>query len=91
MKKQPSLLLCIVMDALGCITYLLPAIGEFGDFVWAPVSGFIFYKAFGGRVGVLGGIFNFIEEALPGLDFIPTFTIAWIWQYINRKNVLNEK
>ena len=91
MKKQPSLLLCIIMDALGCVTYMLPAIGEFGDIVWAPVSAFIFYRAFGGKVGVLGGIFNFIEEAMPGLDFIPTFTIAWIWQSINGEKTLSKK
>lgn len=26
---------------------------------------------------MLGGIFSFLEEISPGLDFIPTFTIAW--------------
>jgi hypothetical protein len=90
MKKQPSLLLCIAMDAIGCATYFIPVIGEFGDIVWAPISAFIFYKAFGGKVGMLGGIFNFIEEALPGLDFIPTFTIAWIWQSINKEKTLSK-
>lgn len=81
MKTRPSLILCLIMDALGYATYVLPVFGEFGDIIWAPISGFIFYKAFGGKVGVMGGIINFIEEALPGLDFIPTFTLAWIFQY----------
>jgi len=26
-------------------------------------------------------MFNFIEEFLPGTDFIPTFTIRWLMQY----------
>lgn len=85
MKKQPSLLICMLMDVLGYATYLIPAIGEMGDVVWAPVSAFIFYKVFGGKIGVIGGVVNFIEEAFPGLDFIPTFTLAWIVQYIKGK------
>lgn len=84
-KQNPSLLLCLVMDAIGYATYLLPVLGEFGDIVWAPISGFIFYKTFGGRKGLLGGIFNFAEEILPFTDFIPSFTIMWIWQYFSKK------
>lgn len=81
MKKKPSLILCIVMDIIGYATYILPVMGEFGDIVWAPISAFVFYITFGGKVGIIGGIFNFIEEAMPGLDFIPTFTLGWFWQY----------
>ncbi len=79
MKKSPSLLFCIAMDLVGMATYLLPVWGEFGDIVWAPLSAFIFYKSFGGKKGILGAVFNFIEEAVPFLDFIPTFTIAWLY------------
>jgi hypothetical protein len=58
-------------------SYLLPFIGEAEDFVWAPVSAIIFYFLFGKKnFGILGGVFSFIEELLPGFDFIPTFTIA---------------
>lgn len=79
MKKQnlPDLTVCIIMDIIGCASYLLPILGEFSDIVWAPVSGIIFYFLFGRRLGLFGGAFTFIEELLPGLDFIPTFTIAW--------------
>lgn len=60
------------------MSYLLPAIGETIDVIWAPVSAVIFYFLFGKkRFGMLGGIFSFLEEISPGLDFIPTFTIAW--------------
>ncbi len=86
MKKRPSLVLCLIMDILGYATYALPIIGEYGDFFWAPFSAFIFYKAFGGKIGVMGGMINFIEEAVPGLDFIPTYTLAWIWQWRKDKN-----
>jgi hypothetical protein len=39
---------------------------------------------FGGVRGLLGGAFNFFEELMPGLDFIPTFTITWLLQYFRR-------
>ena len=78
MKKQlPDLTLCIIMDLIGCASYLIPFFGEFSDIIWAPLSGFVFYFLFGKKFGILGGTFSFIEELLPGFDFIPTFTIAW--------------
>lgn len=78
--KQPSLLFCIVMDAVGYATYAVPVFGELGDVIWAPVSAVIFYISFGGWKGGFGAVFNFIEEILPGTDFIPSFTIMWLLQ-----------
>ena len=40
-------------------------------------SGYIFYKLFGGRLGLIGGVLDFLEEIIPGTDIIPSFTIAW--------------
>ncbi len=77
MKKQPSLIFCLLMDLIGMATYAIPVLGEFGDTLWAPISAFIFYKTFGGTRGMIGGAFNFLEEILPGFDFIPTFTIMY--------------
>jgi hypothetical protein len=84
-KQQPSLLFCLVMDALGYATYAIPMLGELGDIAWAPVSAFLFYKTFGGWKGAFGSVFNFVEELLPGLDFIPSFTLMWIWNYFGSK------
>jgi hypothetical protein len=67
------------MDAIGMATYAIPAFGEFADVIWAPVSAFIFFKTFGGWKGAFGGIFNFIEELMPGMDFIPSFTIMYFF------------
>jgi hypothetical protein len=85
-RKQPSLLLCILMDLIGCASYIIPGLGELSDIVWAPVSGIIFFMMFGGWKGALGGLFDFTEEILPGTDFIPTFTIAWFWKYMTNRN-----
>jgi hypothetical protein len=65
------------MDALGCASYLLPVFGEFIDLIWAPISGIVYFRLFGGVKGALGGTFAFVEELMPGLDIIPTFTITW--------------
>ena len=34
-----------------------------------------------GKKGRIAGVVVFIEEALPVLDVIPTFTIMWIYNY----------
>lgn len=80
-KPLPHLLLCIALDVVGYASFSLPVLGEFADLVWAPVSGFLFYKLFGGKMGLLGGSFSFLEELLPFTDFIPSFTIAWLIRY----------
>lgn len=79
MRPKPSLLLCIFMDMIGYLTYLLPVVGEWGDIIWAPISAFIFYKIFGGKTGKVGAFISFAEELLPFIDFIPTFTIGYIY------------
>jgi hypothetical protein len=88
-QKLPSLGACIVMDLLGYASFAIPFVGEVFDIVWAPVSAMIFMRMFGGAKGVFGGIFNFVEELLPGLDFIPTFTITWLYQYYRRPKTAN--
>jgi hypothetical protein len=86
-KKGPSLVFCILMDILGYATYAIPVMGELADIVWAPISAIVFFISFGGWKGAFGGLFNFVEEILPGMDFIPTFTITWIWKYYAEKRM----
>jgi hypothetical protein len=85
-RQQPSLIFCILMDLVGYATYAIPFLGEIGDIIWAPISSIIFMSTFGGWKGALGGIGNFIEEILPGTDFIPSFTIMWFIQNMQKKN-----
>jgi hypothetical protein len=82
----PKIALCIVLDVIGMATYLIPALGEFADVVWAPISGYLFFILFGGRFGMIGGVLNFLEEIIPYTDIIPSFTIAWFI----RKNALDK-
>ena len=85
-NKPPSLLICIALDIIGNLSFIIPGIGEFSDVLWAPISAILFLKIFGGRVGKIGAAINFVEEIFPFSDFIPTFTIAWIVKsYSNKK------
>ncbi|MEO7266032.1 MAG: hypothetical protein ABIW38_14040 [Ferruginibacter sp.] len=77
-KPLPPLIFCLLMDLIGCASFAIPFIGEFSDVIWAPLSAIIFYKTFGGRMGIFGGAFSFLEELLPFTDIIPSFTISWL-------------
>lgn len=74
----PPLLMCIILDLIGCMSFSIPFVGEFSDIIWAPLSGFLYYRMFGGKMGIFGGAFSFLEEIIPFTDVIPTFTISWI-------------
>jgi hypothetical protein len=84
-KPLPSLLLCILLDMVGYMSFSIPFIGEFSDVIWAPLSGWIFFKLFGGKLGFFGGTFSFLEELLPFTDSIPTFTLAWFVRYFKQQ------
>jgi hypothetical protein len=84
-KALPSLGMCLVMDILGCVFVMIPLIGPVIEMLFAPISAIIYLRMFGVRRGLFGGIFNFVEELIPGLDFIPTFTITWFVRYANQK------
>ena len=73
----PNIGICILMDLIGMSSYFFPGLGELADVVWAPISGYIFFKLFGGRLGLIGGVLDFLEEIIPFTDIIPSFTIAW--------------
>jgi len=73
----PNIFLCVILDLIGMASYVIPALAEVTDVVWAPISGFLFITLFGGRFGLIGGVLNFLEEIIPFTDIIPSFTIAW--------------
>ena len=83
-QTSTSLIFCVLMDFIGYASYALPVLGEFGDIIWAPISALIFFRTFGGWKGAVGGLFNVVEDILPGLDFIPSFTIMWLWQRMKK-------
>ena len=85
-KKYKKLLLGLLFDALGMVTFIIPVIGEFGDVVWAPLAAWLMTRMYKDNVGKAAGIFTLIEEGLfVGTDLIPTFTIMWIYTYLIKK------
>ncbi|MBJ2173028.1 hypothetical protein JBL43_02185 [Aureibaculum sp. A20] len=84
-SKFGLLALSILFDAVGMLSFAIPGIGEFSDVIWAPISALLVFKMYKGAVGKIGGMVSFIEEIVPGLDFIPTFTLTWIYKYVIKK------
>ncbi|MBE6311994.1 MAG: hypothetical protein E7076_02445 [Bacteroidales bacterium] len=82
--NKPSLIVCIIMDIIGCLSYFIPALGEFSDAIWAPISAYVFYKMFGGKTGKIGSLIQFTEEIVPFTDFLPTFTLGYFFKKIEK-------
>jgi len=73
-NKFKKLAMSLVFDAIGFVPFL--------DIVWAPLSAYLMAKMYPGKKGKIAAAISFVEEALPFLDFIPTFTIMWFYTYI---------
>lgn len=84
-KKYKQLLLGLLFDGIGMLSFAIPFIGEFSDIIWAPVAGWLMTRMYKGKIGQVAGIITFIEEIIPGLDVIPTFTFMWIYTYFFKK------
>lgn len=84
-SKKSKLILSLIFDAIGMLSYVVPVLAEVTDVIWAPVSGLLLTAMYKGATGKVAGIVGFIEEAIPGLDFIPTFTLTWLYTYVIKK------
>ncbi len=82
-----DLALSLLLDGIGMLSYLFPLVGWMTDLVWAPIAGILLFRMYRGSVGAVGGWVVFIEEVLPGLDFIPTFTLTWCYVYWIKKKI----
>ena len=89
--KQRNLIFGIILDLIGMLSFTLPGFGEFTDVIWAPIAGFALSKMYKGTVGKIGGVLEFVEQILPFDDFIPTFTLVWIYTYVIKNKNQNSK
>jgi hypothetical protein len=85
-NKFRNLFLGLLFDAMGMVSYIIPGIGEFSDVIWAPVSGWLMTRLYKGKIGQVAGMITFVEELIPGLDVIPSFTIMWFYTYVFKKS-----
>ena len=84
-NRQRDLLLGLLFDGIGMLSFTIPLIGEFSDVVWAPVAAYLMTRMYKGNSGKIAGVFTFLEEIIPFTDFIPSFTLMWIYKYIFKK------
>jgi hypothetical protein len=81
-KKYQLLLLGLLFDGVGMLSFMIPGIGEFTDLIWAPMAGWLMTRMYKGNPGKIAGLIAFIEEIVPGLDVIPSFTLMWLYTYV---------
>ncbi len=81
-KKYKQLLMGLLFDGIGMLSFAIPFVGEFSDIVWAPLSGWLMTRMYKGKIGQAAGIFTFVEEIIPGFDIIPSFTLMWLYTYV---------
>ena len=48
-------------------------------------------RMYKGMTGKVAGVFALFEELTIGLDFIPTFTLTWLYHYVIKGNKVVEK
>ena len=83
--KYKDLFMGLLFDAIGMLSFAIPFIGEFSDIIWAPLAAWLMIRMYKGRAGQAAGAITFIEEIIPGLDVIPTFTIMWLYTHVFSK------
>lgn len=84
-NKYRNLILGIVFDGVGMLSFTIPLVGEFTDVIWAPIAAFLLTKMYKGRIGKVGGLIEFVGQILPFSDIVPTFTLTWIYFYWIRR------
>jgi hypothetical protein len=85
-NRTSKLIIGLILDAIGMVSFSIPLVGEFSDVIWAPIAAFIMTRMYKGRVGRVASILTFVEEIIPITDIIPSFTLTWIYTYFFQKN-----
>jgi len=72
----------LVYDIIGMASMAIPGIGPFLDILWAPYAAKKMSEMYDGDAGKIASIVVFIEEILPISDYIPTFTLMWLYTFV---------
>ena len=84
-SKNKHLILGLLFDGIGMLSFVIPGVGEFADVIWAPIAAYLMLKMYKGNAGKIAGVFTFLEEIIPFTDFIPSFTMMWLYTYIIKR------
>ncbi|MCH3884813.1 hypothetical protein [Tenacibaculum aquimarinum] len=80
-NKYKKLALGLLFDTFGYASFAFPML----DIVWAPLSAYLMTKMYKGKDGKIAAAITFVEEAMPFLDVIPTFTLMWLYTFVFKK------
>ncbi|EDM42886.1 hypothetical protein SCB49_11337 [unidentified eubacterium SCB49] len=72
----------LLYDAIGMLSMAIPVVGPFLDILWAPYAAKKMGDMYEGEAGKVASIVVFVEEILPVSDFIPTFTLMWLYTFV---------
>jgi hypothetical protein len=75
----------IIYDLIGMATMAIPVVGPFLDMLWAPFAAKKMKDMYKGTEGKFAAVFVFLEEILPFTDFVPSFTLMWLYTFVWKK------
>ncbi|GGZ48594.1 hypothetical protein [Mesonia mobilis] len=88
--KNKLLLKGLLYDGIGMLSSAIPVVGPFLDLAWAPYAAKKMQEMYPSKKGKIASILVFIEEILPFTDIIPTFTLMWIYNFVWKKNQVED-
>ena len=74
------LVLSLLVDLIGNLSYVVPVVGEVADLGWAPLQTILIMAMYDTTSPNLKYV-SFVEELLPFTDFVPSATIGWACQF----------
>jgi hypothetical protein len=81
----------LIYDAVGMATMVIPLVGPFLDIAWAPFAAKKMSEMYPGKKGKIASVLVFIEEILPFTDFIPSFTLMWLYTFVWQKEPIENE
>ena len=75
-----KLLVSLLVDFVGSMSYLLPLVGEGFDLAWAPISMVLVGAMYDESTPALKYV-ALMEELLPFTDIVPSATLGWMKEF----------
>ena len=61
-KKYKYLLLSLLFDGIGMLSYAVPFFGDLTDVVWAPISAYLMTRIYKGKIGQVAGVVHLLRK-----------------------------
>jgi len=85
-NKNRNLVLGLLFDGIGMLSFTVPFLGEFSDVVWAPLAGFLMTWMYKGAVGKVGGNYYFSGRNLSVFRFYTHVYVDLDLQLLDKKS-----